>query len=423
MADPDFDALRSEVEAATRLPEFDDVTRRARRVRRRDIGRRLIVTLIVLAIALPAIGTTVDAGSPRSGIQQGPDTDIGPDQPDPVPMPTPTPSTAPVVTIWAIAGGRINTLYAAVDVCRPGVITTSCSLQVVPLGTSAQNQRSPIATGELRSDPTDTLDDVTLLALTPTSLLLSGIRPDGQRKYRRIYLNGGGAEIAPEPQDSTGPDNGDLVVQLRLHGELSFVRQIDSRVFRLANQPPIKEPTLVTSIRPERGWWVTGVDPASGEIAVAVSQDLGSTWQVRPLGIRQAMADPVLATGDGKTVFGFVRTVAGLRQFRSTDGGLSWEPLNSVMPWPSFGSSDVVTRTLGAVVRGDGSLLVWVKESPGAVFLDSVDGGATYRPATGPSGPIVPVLDGFVALGDPPSVSFDGHSWSPLPGPAFVPPG
>jgi hypothetical protein len=420
MAEPDFDGLRTEVEAATRLPEFASVTRRARRVRRRIFGRRLILSLVTLGVVLPT-GIGAVYLTPRQSTVQGggADTQIGLEPPE-VATPTPTPSTAPVATIRAIAGSRLGSLYAAIDVCRPGDGTTRCSLQIVPLGTTAQDQREPIATDELRANPSDSLTDVTLLALTPTSLLLSGIRPDGERKSRRINVNGGGAEIAPERVDATEPDTGDLVVQLRRYGELSFVRQIDSRAFRLRNQPPIKEFTLVTSIPPARGWWVTGLDPVSGGVAVAVSRDLGQTWQVRSLGLRPGMGDPVLTTGDGRTVFLFLRSSTGIQQRRSTDGGLTWETLATPMPWPSMGSADVVTRRLGAVVRGDGSLLVWVEDAPGAVFLESPDAGLSYRPASGPSGPIVAVQDGFVALSDPPTVSRDGHTWSALPRPAIL---
>jgi hypothetical protein len=419
MGEPDFNALRTEVEAATRLPEFDSVARRARRVRRRIFSRRLIVSLVTLGVVLPGGVGAVYLTPSQSTVQGDGDTQIGLEPPDDA-VPTPSPSTAPVATIRAIAGARLASLYAAIDVCRPGDGTTRCSLQIVPLGTTAQDQREPIATDELRADPADSLTDVTLQALTPTSLLLSGIRTDGERKSRRINVNGGGAEIAPEPLDATEPDTGDLVVQLRRYGELSFVRQIDSRVFRLQNQPPIKEPTLVASISPARGWWVTGVDPVSGDVAVAVSRDLGQSWQVQPLGLRPGMGDPVLTTGDGRTVFVFLRSSAGIQQRRSTNGGLTWETLTTPMPWPSMGSTDVVSRRLGAVVRSDGSLLIWVEDAPGAVFLDSSDAGLSYRPASGPSGPIVAVQDGFVAQSDPPSVSRDGHTWSALPRPAIL---
>jgi hypothetical protein len=418
--EPDFAGLRADVEAATRLPEFDRVAKRARRIRRRDLGRRLTISFVLLGALLPAAVVGVYAAPRGSSGIQGEDIRIGPDQPD---APSPTSSAAPVVTIRAIAGMRIGALYAAVDVCRPRDRTSTCSLQVVPLGATAQDQRNPIAVDELRDSPSDSLTEVTLTSLTPQSLLLSGIRSDGERKFRRIYLRGGGAEIAPEPDNGAMPQEGDQVVQLRQYGPLSFVRQTDGRAIPTPSQPELNDITLVTSVAAQDGWWVTGVDPHTRNIAIGVSRDLGHNWQVTTLDIRSGLADPVLATGDGNTVFVFVRSANGIQQRRSVDGGLTWTTMTADMPWPQFGSrADVVTRTLGAVVRGDGSLLVWVEESPGAVFLESTDAGGSYRSANGPSGPIIAVMDGFAALGDPPVASYDGHTWSPLSRPAVIPP-
>jgi hypothetical protein len=420
MTDPDFEGLRSHVETATRLPEFDRVAKRARRVRRRDLRRRLAISLAAVITLLPAGVVGWHAAPGGRPIETNQNTQIGPDQPDV--SPSPQPSTAAAATIRAIAGNRVGALYAAVDVCRPAEKTNSCSLQVVPLGATAQDLRGPIAIGELRNDPTDSLEDVTLKSITPQSLLLSGIRRDGERKYRRIDLRGGGLDIAPEPLDRSLPTAGDQAVQLTRYGELSFIRQSDARVLRVPAQPALREPVLVTSVAAEDGWWATGVDPATGEIAVAVSHDLGATWVVTPLGVRPGMSDPVLATNDGDTAYVFVRTSTGIQQRITTDGGLTWRPLHTAMPWPTFNKGDVVDRQLGAVVRGDGSLLVWVEETPGAVFLESADLGNSYRSVTGPSGPIVAVQDGFVAIADPPLLSFDGHTWTALPRPAVVPP-
>jgi hypothetical protein len=420
--EPDFAGLRADVEAATLLPEFDRVARRARRIRRRDVGRRLVVSLVMLGALLPAGIVGINA-APGGGTQiQGEDIPIGPDQPD---APSPTSSTAPVITIRAIAGTRIGSLYAAVDVCRPADASTLCSLQVVPLGATAQDQRGPIAVDELRERPADSLVEVTLTSLTPQSLLLSGIRSDGQRKFRRIDLRSGGAEIAPEPGLTTEPQAGDHVVQLRRYGPLSFVRRSDNRVFPTPTQPELGDVTLITSITAEDGWWVTGIDPLTRNVAVGVSRDQGRSWQVSTLDIQSGLSDPVLATGDSTTVFVFVSAASGIQQRRSVDGGHTWTALTTDMPWPAFASrNELVTRTLGAVVRGDGSLLVWIEAAPGAVFLESTDAGGSYHSVTGPSGPIVAVADGFAALGDPPLVSYDGHTWSALPGPAVVvPPG
>jgi hypothetical protein len=422
MTDPDFEGLRSDVETATRLPEFDRVARLARQVRRRDLGRKLVISVAAVVVVLPA-GVAGWQAAPTGPSPQA-NQQLGPDRPDAAVTPSPVPSTAPVATIRAIAGSRVNALYAAVDVCRPASPRATCSLQVVPLAPIAQDQRPPIAVGELRDDPADPLNEVTLQSVTPHSLLLSGIRRDGQRKYRRIDLRGGGLDIAPEPLDHTVPTVGDQAVQLTRYGEIAFIRQADARVLRAPTQPGLREMVLVTSVAPENGWWVTGVDPASGDAAVAVSHDLGHNWTVVPLGLQPGMGDPVLTTGDGDTAYVFVRTAGGIQQRLTTDGGLTWTVLHTAMPWPSFGAKggEAVERRLGAVVRRDGSLLVWVEEEPGAVFLESNDLGRSYRSATGPSGPIAAVQDGFVAISDPPLLSYDGHTWAPLPRPAFVSP-
>lgn len=418
MTDPDFEGLRSDVETATRLPEFDRVAKRARKVRRRDLRRMLVISIATVAVLVPA-GVAGWHAAPKSSTETT-NPQLGPDRPDATP--SPEPSTSPVATIRAIAGTRRDALYAAVDVCRAADRLSSCSLQVVPLAPTAQEQRSPIAVGELRTDPTDPLDEVTLQSVTPQSLLLSGIRRDGERKYRRIDLRGGGLDIAPEPLDRTAPTTGDQAVQLTRYGDVSFIRQADARVLPAPTQPNLKDVVLVTSVAPEYGWWVTGRDPASDETAVAVSRDLGRTWTVVRLGVRPGMGDPVLTTGDGTTAYVFVRTADGIQQRLTTDGGLTWRPQYSTLPWPAlFGvKGEPVERRLGAVVRRDKSLLVWAEAEPGAVFLESYDVGATYRQAAGPSGPIVAVQDGFVAVGAPPMFSYDGYSWTSLPSPSYV---
>ena len=418
MTNPDFEGLRSDVETATRLPEFDRVAKRARRVRRRDLRRKLAISIAAIAVLVPA-GVAGWHAAPKSPtIQANPQ--LGPDRPDATP--SPEPSTMPVATIRAIAGTRRDALYAAVDVCRATGRQSVCSLQVVPLAPTAQEQRSPIAVGELRNDPTDPLVEVTLQSVTPQSLLLSGIRRDGERKYRRIDLRGGGLDIAPEPLDHTLPTAGDQAVQLTRYGDVSFIRQADARVLRAPTQPNLKDVVLVTSVAPDHGWWVTGIDPVSDEAAVAVSHDLGHTWTVVSLGVRPGMGDPVLTTGDGTTAFVFVRTADGIQQRITTDGGLTWRPLYATMPWPtSFGTQgEPVERRLGAVVRRDRSLLVWAEAEPGAVFLESYDLGVTYKQVAGPSGPIVVVQDGYVAVGAPPMFSYDGYSWTSLPSPPYV---
>jgi hypothetical protein len=414
----DFAGLRADIEAATKLPEFDGLARRASQTRRRDRGSRLVIGLVIVSTLVPAGLVGLNAAPRETETIQGVPEFEPPEQP------ARDPSTSlPIVTIRAIAGPRINALYAAIDVCRPIDSSTNCSLQVVPLGHTAQDQRNPIAMDELREEPSDPLQDVTLQSITPQALMLSGVRRDGKRTSRRIAIGGGGAEIAPEPFDGSGAREGDLLVQLRRYGELYFVRQSDGRVIRTPTGPELNNVTVVSGVSPDNGWWVTGTDPTSGDIAVGVSQDLGASWTVRPIGVRSGMDDPIVATNDGQVAYAFVRSADGIQQRRSLDGGESWQTMTAAMPWPALNNgANVATRKLGVVVRADGSLLIWIEEPPGAIFLESSDLGNTYHPTSGPAGPIVAVSDGYVALGDPPVISFDARTWTALARPATVPP-
>jgi hypothetical protein len=216
---------------------------------------------------------------------------------------------------------------------------------------------------------------------------------------------------------------GDRLVQLRRYGDLYFVRQSDDRVFRTLTSPPLVNSTVVAGVAPENGWWIVGTDPSSGDVAAAVSQDLGETWTVRSLNFRPGLEDPVLVTADGRTVYVFVRAKDSIQQRRSTDGGESWQSVFAVLPGSAFGSGrDPTAGRLGAVVRADGSLLVWAEQPPGAIFVESTDAGASYHPTNGPAGPILALSDGYVALGDPPVISWDGRTWTAIPRPATIPP-
>src|SRR5689334_17178274 len=90
MTDPDFDALRAGIS----------------------------VTALATLVPAGIVGWHVAPGGNRPVQGQR----IGPDQPETtsvaVPLVTPS-AAAPVTTMLAIAGSRLNSLYAAVDVCRP----------------------------------------------------------------------------------------------------------------------------------------------------------------------------------------------------------------------------------------------------------------------------------------------------------------
>ncbi|GIJ51153.1 hypothetical protein Val02_80390 [Virgisporangium aliadipatigenens] len=413
MPELDFAGLRAEVESTTRLPEFSAIDRRSRRTRRRDRTARGVVAALAVAVLVPAGLAGLDSAPRR-----------GPSPLEHVPQATQTPESPIVTTVYAVAGLKVGSLWAAMDSCRPADGNAVCSLQVVPVGTSAQEMRHPVAYDEVRRDPTEQLREVDLQVLSPSAVMLSAVGADGRRVYRRISLNSGGYAIEPEYSDPTGPRPGDRLVQLQRHGLPYYVRQNDDRVVSLATPPTLSAMDVVGSVPDGAGWWITGTDPGTGELAVATSHDQGTTWTVRLLGVRPGIGDPVLTTTDGQTAYLFVRTAAGLQQQRTTDGGRTWESIGTASALPRLSAGfDATNKPFGAVLRTDGSILVWLADSPGAVYAESSDGGRTYHSTNGPGGPIVAVSDGYVSISDPPAMSRDAHTWTPLPRPAVVPPG
>jgi hypothetical protein len=432
----DFLGLRAEVEAATRIPEFRAVERRARRVRARDrlaVAGALLGTLVVV--------TPVSVAAMHARQQGRGPTVLGPDHQTPAPIGL-TPPTRPLpgpvqVHTKAVDGIDVTALWAAVDVCaepsspsqRDGTryAVAECSLQVS--GVRTDGQSAPVMVGGLRESGTETLSDVQLVALSRNSLLLSGVPDGGTRLYLRVSVTGGGVRPSTPAADGGGLSPGDRMVQLSAHGEIYAVHQADDRFVRLPAQPPLSAPSAVTSTEPARGWWVTGLDPVTGEVAVSVSRDLGRTWTTHALGLMPGIEAPTLITGDGRVAYLFVHTGTGITQYRTTDGGTGWANVPATMPWPSAGGASgqagragADPRRFGAVVRPDGAVLAWLEDTPAPVYLLSTDGGVTYRGAAGPTGRVVAVPGGYVAISDRPAVSRDAVTWTPLVTPGYLPP-
>ena len=410
MAEPDFVGLRADVESATKVPDFPMIAGRARRVRIRDRVGAVAAVLAALGILVP-IGVVSVLAQPRNG----PQPLVNMTGPPPGPN---TESAGPVsATVLAVAGMARESLYAAIDVCQIVNGRSRCSLQVTTVGLSASQQRPPLAVDQLRTQPYETLTSVTLTPLTPGYLLLSGLVGLSDLLQVRVDLGGGSTDVVVEPGVAPGTVPGDRLVQLRPRGPLYVGRQGDDRVYPLPGSgPPVRDPVVVTTIEPTHGWWLTGRSPDTEDMVVAVSHDRGATWSTRPLWLNSTRFEPVVASYDGRTAYVFSQTATGVVQRRTVDGGRTWADVPAVLPWPALPSgATVVSRRLGAIVRPDGSLLLWLEDSPVAVFLESLDSGSTFTPTAGPGGPVVPVSDGFASVSDPPKVSGDGRSWATLP--------
>ncbi|GGM31959.1 hypothetical protein ACFFX1_05655 [Dactylosporangium sucinum] len=413
----DFRALRAQIEAATWVPDFSTLYRRAGRVRIRDrmaVVGALVGTLAVFApVALAGI-----FGRPTPAAL-GPNPDLGEAwTPGPVVSATGTyPSTT---TLRAAAGALPDGVVAAVDVCVEVPQNRRCSLQVTMLREDSADRRTPYLLDALRQSPLDKLESVDLVRITGNTFMLSGEVGGGSRTSVRFSIDT--ADASPLPGESgapvVGPSDrlllglGDKVVQLAQYGDLFGVRAGDGALSLLASQPPMARRTIVAGLPGEAGWWVAGADLTTGQPSVSVSTDQGRTWVARRLDAPAGLDAPRIATRDGHTAFAFVRYPNSIRFFRTSDGGQDWieVPTKIELPAQLTGDKALVGREFGVLTRPDRSLMMWIQGNSEMVFLESLD-GEHFGVVAGPGGPLAAVENGFAALGSPPRVSKEARNW------------
>ncbi|WP_426510047.1 hypothetical protein ACPPVO_04700 [Dactylosporangium sp. McL0621] len=408
----DFRTLRAQIEAATWVPDFATLYRRAGRVRLRDrlaVLGALVGTLGVLApVALAGV-----FGRPGP-VALGPNPDLG-EAWSPVASETPPaagkyPST---ITVMA-AAGDLPSLVAAVDVCVEVPQARRCSLQVTTLG--GPERRNPYVVDALRTSPLERISNVQLLRIAATSYILSGEVGGGSRASVRFELT---TDIQTQlnPQDTSpvmGPADrlalgpGDRAVQLVQYGDLFGVRESDGAL-SIIGQPPMARRTVAAGLPAKAGWWVTGADLHTGAPAVGVSLDQGGGWLARTLDAPAGSDVPTVASADSHSAWAFVPYSHAIRLFRTSDGGLNWREVRGAVELPAQ-LKTLDNRTLGALVRADRSVLLWVHSDSETVFFESND-GEHFTVVPGPGGAISVVDNGYAALGDPARVSRDAKAW------------
>jgi hypothetical protein len=417
----DFRALRTQVEAITRVPDFSQLTRRARKVRRRDrlaVAGALVGTL---AIFSPIAVTAVSGSAVNNPSMLGrPDLDSLVPQPATTDIDVPPPKLTQ--SLLAVGGALPDDVFTAVDAC----LTSSdqptrprCSLQVTLLSKTAPGATAAIVSGIVRANPTEQLQDVAIVPLTSRSVLLSATVDGGSRVNLRVTENGAAPVHTPTATLPLAAD--DRPVQLVEHGPVYGVRDSDGQLSKIAAQPGLNAPTVQMSVPSGRGWWVSGYDQTTGQESVAVSHDQGAHWTVRALGAA-GIDVPTVATADGLTADAFIRSSTGIRHFRSTDAGETWteELPQIILPGVLASDGALAGRDFGALARADHSVLIWVADTT-PVYLNSAD-GRVFQAYQGPAGEVHAVDGGFVALGDKPQVSLDCVNWAPAILPAPIAP-
>lgn len=400
MAELDFIGLRAEVEAATMLPDFSQVTRRAKRARRRARLATMSAALAVLAVLAPAgvisaRERAVNQTGPVSRSDQASPFEIGLVTP---PAPPSTPAVAIQSTVVAADGVDLDHVYALVNVCA----ADSCNLQLSQIQQNPTPGVGPDRIGLLRDKSSQFLSGFRLDALSQTSVVASAVPPNGGRRFVRVDTG--------KSVDATAnavAKVGDPVAPIDGSGELWGMDPQSNQLGSLANQPPVRQPS-VASVPASKGLWVTGTDASGKQLVVAESSDAGRTWRSSTLEeLPSDAGQPVLASHDGQVAYLLLR--GANRQFelwRTGDTGATWQRMSAQLPWDADSRGDY-----GLVVRPDGSLLAWLSTSPTVTYAQLPNGGHSFTGVQGPGGPVIQVSGGYVSLSGPPKVSSDGLTW------------
>jgi hypothetical protein len=403
MSEPDFAALRSGVEQQTRLPDFGDVAARGRRrLRRRRLATTLwsLGALIVCLPGLAYIGLVLTSNSGRPGVMQIAIANGGNDDPTNTTVTLPAPNGTVTARLVAAGGVDLAHAYGLIDACRG----SSCSLQLISLSGVVSTKRI----GLLRSNPSDTLADARVVAMDRTDVMISAevgnsIGPVAQTLSLGSIFATKQATTAVEP------------LQIAALGKIEEVNGGDGKVHPIPRQPKLSTINLASN---NHGWWVTGEDPGTGELAVSLSHDQGATWHTAKLGVLPETGEqPALATADGTNVYVLVRSGGQMLLIRSSDGGQTWA---APIPEASWTATD-----FGLITPSDGSVGVWLSGGTDAVsYRRSIDHGATFTPVKGsaaPAGRVIAIAGGYVTLGAHPTTSVDGRTWHPITIPVVPP--
>jgi hypothetical protein len=356
MPELDFAGLRTVAEDAVRQPEFAAIERLADRRR----GRRRLAAGMAAAIAVVSIGGTTALAVDRAAPDR-PDAGVSVSRPPGSLLYYHAVDGDHLYLTFVCATGDCQALYASDDGGR------TWQPRTLPAS-------SPVIGG--------------LVLLGPRALYL--VVPEHPGATPFVSLDGG---VTWRPQDTGPTPVQTLPVGQRLFpcyaarvAEPCTVTTLDAegRAAPLAHQPSIDVHRIGADRPADAGLWVTGIDRQSRRPALAVSRDLGLTWDVTVF----AKAAPVtpeggyinpdhlpdLSTADGRTAY--VRLsglgVTAPLYYRTTDGAATWRPLE---PGPDGGPlrDTFVTRD-GAHVRFGSTM-------EGLVVTRASRDGGPYVPA------------------------------------------
>jgi hypothetical protein len=338
--------LGTAVTELTKQPEFEVITRRARR---RRIKRLTANTAGVIVVVLNLAGIMFLQVLPGS---------------------VATPTGAPRGPLAWAAASDANHLYAELHPC------TGCEVRFVGSDDGGKHW-----------DVRQAVDTAGMLVRGPTTLVAPATGPTFGNQPMRVSVDGGrgwksvATDNTPQAKVPTGGwldcNSTFGLTSIQLSPLTScLLRAVDpvAGTSRPLAPPPGVTPAMVAPVPAAAGLWVLGVDNDKNA-AMSVSRDGGVTWYTHHFGAptnpspgvdpsatappdpsrNQHTVDSIqISTFDGQTVNAVLTKAPYAYGFRSTDGGQTWQPTNGGGPLPTIAyNNPAVTLPDGTHVLQD----------------------------------------------------------------------
>jgi photosystem II stability/assembly factor-like uncharacterized protein len=231
---------------------------------------------------------------------------------------------------------------------------------------------------------------------------------DAGISWRKVPI-GRGETVAAIPDRAILEPNCTVVsVSCGRLGEIQVMLPGSGRSASLANPPPLGEASPSQVPAADGGWWVSGRDPATGHLALAVSRDAGRSWSVSDLpdvpgvsyaGISVVVGPNAVYATEAGPAPGVYNGLLAI--MRSTDSGRTWETT-----WVAHGNAEPRGISGVAVAGADGALTV--SNDAGSAYA-STDGGHTFTPTGRILGYVEWNRDGYFASAP---FSTNKYAWS-----------
>ncbi|MFL6140942.1 MAG: WD40/YVTN/BNR-like repeat-containing protein [Labedaea sp.] len=375
---PDLDAeletLREDLLDSVRAPELAAVIDRSRqRTTRRRTQIGAVAAVLLVGAAIPVLRTALrplpDPAAPGTTFSVSPTTPTGPAW---------APATG-TPFVYNIRWYDHQHGFALRGSCDSGAASTTCTseLLVTEDGERWHPRRLPDSSGTTVTGANWELAVLGQNHLVVQAPTLRYFSEDAGEHWRKVPVEPG-QTVAAIPPGALLESRCSVVTSFcRDLGELLVLLPDSGRTATLATSPPLTHLAPGQIPAGDGGWWVSGTDPATGRLMLAVSRDAGRSWTISPVpAFTGTPFSGLTVVGTPQAVYATAAgQLAGVKNgllviLRSIDGGKTWE-----RTWQAADGAEPRSIAGVPLAATDGRLLV--STETGALYA-SVDGGKTF---------------------------------------------